>query len=298
MYDCLIVGAGPAGLTAAIYLHRFHRSVCLVDEGQSRAARIPLSHNYPGFPDGISGTELLARLRQQLANFGGEVQPGRITRIEKHADAGFLADCGGAQLIARTVLLATGVVDLEPELPGYERIKGSALVRFCPVCDGFEFTDQRVGIIGSGTHGLREFDFIRNFTKRLTYISLDAGVANAPRVTTRFRDLDVVVVDGNGSRVHYRDDSETVDFELADGSLHGFDVLYCALGCHVRSTLGLELGAEDDGSGGLKTDAHLETSVKGLFAAGDVVSGLDQLAVATGQAAIAATAIHNRLRGA
>jgi thioredoxin reductase (NADPH) len=275
MFDCLIVGAGPAGLTAAIYLRRFHRSICVVDSRQSRAGKIPLSHNFPGFPDGINGDELLARLTLQLERFGGTVMHDTVTRLQRAADGKFVAEFGGGRLEARAVLMATGVVDIEPDIPGYDRVKDTGLVRFCPVCDGFEFTDQRVGIVGSGAHGMREFEFIRNFSDRVTYVAMDSG----PRP------------------VRISADHGIVEIVLDDGLTHHFDVLYCALGCHVRSALALELGARHDEQGGLIVGDHMETSVEGLYAAGDVVTSLDQLAVAAGEAAIAATAIHNRLRG-
>jgi thioredoxin reductase (NADPH) len=275
MFDCLIVGAGPAGLTAAIYLRRFLRSICIVDSNESRANKIPLSHNYPGFPKGVNGKELLNLLRAQLAEFGGVVTRGTVTRLQRNADGNFSAECGERKVEARTVLLAAGVVDVEPDIPGYDQVKDSGLVRFCPVCDGYEFSDERVGVIGTGEHGRREFDFIRGFSERVTYIGMDSG----PKP------------------VHITCDHGSIGIELADGSSKRFDVVYCALGSRVRSTLTLDLGARHDEQKCCIVNAHQETSVEGLYAAGDVVAGLDQLAVAAGQAAIAATAIHNRLRG-
>jgi thioredoxin reductase (NADPH) len=274
MFDCLIVGAGPAGLTAAIYLQRFLRSICVVDSNESRANKIPLSRNYPGFPEGINGKELLALLRTQLAEVGGAVTRGTVTRLQRTSEGHFSAECADRKVEARTVLLATGVIDVEPDIAGYELVKDSGLIRFCPVCDGYEFTDERVGVIGTGAHGRRECDFIRGFSERVTYVALDAG----PKP------------------VRIACDHGSIGIELADGSSKRFDVVYCALGCKVRSTLALDLGASHDEQNCCIVNAHQETSVEGLFAAGDVVSGLDQLAVAAGQAAIAATAIHNRLR--
>jgi thioredoxin reductase (NADPH) len=295
--DCLIIGAGPAGLTAAIYLHRFHRSVCLVDAGNSRAKKIPLSHNYPGFPDGINGEKLLGLLREQVANFGGAVTQGKVTRLQKNADGSFTAQFDGRSVSAKTVLLATGVVDIEPELAGYDSVRDTELVRFCPICDGFEFTDDRIGVIGSGEHGMREYEFIRNFSKRLTYISLDSNDGTPAQTATTLYDANLSVVDGRKARLQYDDGSKCIGLELPDGSRHEFDVLYCALGCNVRSALATGLGALHDDANALIVDQHLETNIDGFFAAGDVVSSLHQLAVSTGQAAIAATAIHNRLRG-
>src|SRR5688572_2470965 len=114
--DCLIVGGGPAGLTAAIYLTRFRRSIALVDEGFSRAALIPKSHNYPGFPEGISGEELLDRLRRQAGRYGAAICHGRVTRIRR-SNGGFVGEAGAIRFGTRKVLLATGVVDRNPTLP-------------------------------------------------------------------------------------------------------------------------------------------------------------------------------------
>jgi thioredoxin reductase (NADPH) len=275
--DCLIIGAGPAGLTAAIYLQRFHRHICVVDSGQSRARRIPLSHNYPGFPEGINGNKLLARMRRQLRGNGGAVTKGTVTELRRNDDGTFEAQCGKRTLAARTVLLATGVVDIEPQLPGFMELRDLGLVRYCPICDGHEYSGKRIAILGSGAHGMREFEFIRNFSARVTYFGLDTGA-------------------GNIRNLAHQPDSDCIRVEQADGITHDFDVLYCALGCDVRSAPALTIGADHDERGCLNVDAHCETSVRGLYAAGDVVNALDQIAVATGHAAIAATAIHNRLR--
>ena len=107
----------------------------------------------------------------------------------------------------------------------------------------------------------------------------------------------VKLIQGEGRRLYTsgRDEAQSVHLEMADGSVHKFDMLYCALGSHVQSQLAADMGASCDPDHGLKVDDHLETSIRGLFAAGDVVSSLDQLTVAAGQAAIASTAIHNRL---
>ncbi len=297
MFDCLIIGAGPAGLTAGIYLQRFYRSVIIVDNGQSRASKIRLSNNYPGFPNGIKGEELLARLRQQLEKFGGEIRHGTVTSVRKDPDQVFSAEFNSQIIGAKTVLLATGVVDIEPNLEGYEGIRNSNLVRFCPICDGFEHSDQRIAIIGSGIHGVRESEFIKNFSPHVSFICLAVEPAIRHQAHDQLITADIPVLVGAGSKICISNDNDQcIDIKTTDGLIHQFDALYCALGCRVRSDLALSLGASHDEQHGLIVDQHLETSVSGSYAAGDVVSGLDQLAVATGQAAIASTAIHNRLR--
>src|ERR1700730_4951062 len=118
--DCVVVGGGPAGLTAAIYLARFRLRFVVIDAGDSRAALIPKSHNHAGFPDGIAGPELLARMASQAKKYGAAIEQGTVTAIAREGDA-FAAAVDGETLRARTVIFAAGVVDIEPALPNLER---------------------------------------------------------------------------------------------------------------------------------------------------------------------------------
>lgn len=294
--DCLVIGAGPAGLTAGIYLRRFYREVCVIDAGCSRANLIPLSHNYPGFPDGISGKDLLGRLRAQLVRHGGEVITDTVDALYKSAGNEFSASTGKKTYRAKTVLLATGVVDNEPALAGFQSLKDQGLIRFCPICDGFEFTELRIGVIGAGEHGVREIEFIGNYSSDLSFIGVGTNAGLGEKLVQRLKNDKVKLIMGKCRRLHAdKEGPGPIRLEMADETMHYFDVLYCALGVRARSELAVKLGAEHDDLNGLLVNEHLQTSIPGLYAAGDVVSCLDQLAVATGQAAIASTAIHNHL---
>ncbi len=114
--DCLIVGAGPAGLTAAIYLARFHLAVRVIDAGHSRAALIPKTRNHAGFPEGISGPNLLRRMNQQARIYGAQIHEGEVTAIT-HGDGVFQVAASSGDVTARSILLATGVINLRPEMP-------------------------------------------------------------------------------------------------------------------------------------------------------------------------------------
>lgn len=293
--DCAIIGGGPAGLTAGIYLQRFHRSVRLLDAGNSRAALIPWTHNYPGFPEGLAGTDLLDRLRQQLTRYGGVVEPVAVTRLEQLPGEMLALTCtNGERILAKTVLLATGQVDHEPAIEGLREARQHGLIRHCPICDGYEYSDRTVGVFGADEHGLKELNFIRHFTNKLTFLSLCEEQGELDRLTPALEQLGARVLCAQGSRIERRGEAG-VSVVTATGETHHFDGLYCALGGHTRSELAVVMGAAHDAQGALEVTPHLETTVPGLYAAGDVVSGLDQLAVAIGQAAIAATAIHNKL---
>lgn len=294
MLDCLIVGAGPAGLVSGIYLTRYFRKITIVDAGASRAELIPNSHNCPGFPDGISGPELLKRLRSQLENCGGRVEEGTVKRLRKLGGNEFIAEVDDHTISACTVLLATGIEDVEPDLRGFQDLKERQLVRYCPICDGFEFRDKRIGIIGTGEHGVREARFICNYSNDITLIEPSATSTLDQSLQDWLATRGIRHVQGETNGLSISKGGLPV-LELTDGESFEFDVLYCALGARVRSNLAIELDAEHDEQNGLVVDDHLQTSIPGLFAAGDVVSSLDQIAVAMGQAAIAATAIHNSL---
>lgn len=293
--DCLIIGAGPAGLTAGINLNRFFRDIRIIDAGYSRASLIPCTHNYPGFPDGINGNALLEQLRTQLHINGGEVLQGEVLRLQRADNGNFLAHTHNETIQARTVLLATGVVDVEPEMEGFQEVKEKGLIRYCPICDGFEFTNERIGVIARDEHGVRESVFIKHFSADLTMVDIDNGAFLDQRLTKRLARENIDLVQGCVDRI-FADDRDFVHVQMQDGTEHVFDVLYCALGTRVRSDLSRELGVRRNADDYLIIDEHMQTGIEGLYAAGDMTNRLSQITVATGQAAIAATAIHNRLQ--
>lgn len=291
--DCLVIGAGPAGLTAGVYLARYRRDVLVADGGDSRAAWIPRTHNVPAFPDGIPGQELLARLHRHAARYEVPVEKGRVEAL-RGSDGAFEADFNGRTVRARKVLLATGSTDVVPDIPGVEAGLEAGNVRYCPVCDGFETRGQRVAVLGRELHGLRESLFVSGFDNRVTWLSLGTQELVPPGDLARLRERGVLVADQRPLHVHVQP-GEGVHVEMEDGRRLEFDVLYPALGLRHASGLAAGLGATTQADGQLVVDEHLQTTVAGLYAAGDVAAGLNQIAVAYGHSAIATTAIHNSL---
>ncbi|MCV0381966.1 MAG: NAD(P)/FAD-dependent oxidoreductase [Erythrobacter sp.] len=292
--DCIIVGAGPAGLTAAIYLARYHLSIRMFDCGTSRASWIPTSHNHAGFPDGINGQDLLDRMYEQAAKYGARRDCRRVSDLAKDGDL-FIIRCDEEEYRARTVLLATGVVNNRPE--GIEdelhdEAMSRGLIRYCPVCDGYEVTDKRVAVIGTSDHGTAEAQFLRGFTADLTLISPHGDHDLSEECSKALDEAGIKRVAGpcGGFAI----EGERIGLETAEGRME-FDSLYPALGSQIRSGLAATCGAELSEKGCILVDDHCETSVPGLFAAGDVVIGLDQISHAMGQAGVAATTIRNHL---
>jgi thioredoxin reductase (NADPH) len=290
--DCLVIGAGPAGLTAAIYLARYRRDFLVLDGGPSRAALIPLTHNFPAWPQGVSGEKLLARLREQAQTHGARIEEARVESLQRDGDA-FVATAGERKWRAAHVILATGIVDRHPDWPGLREATLQGLLRWCPICDGFEMLDQDIALVTAAASGLAHARFLRTYSRNVTLVALSdqegldaGGVAELEGAGIELEARPLVGFEARGRRVALR---------FADGTDREFDAVYPMLGCKVQGELATQLGAQCNEIGDLLVDARQCTSIDGLYAIGDVVSDINQISVGTGHAAIPATAIHNRL---
>jgi len=294
MDDCIIIGAGPAGLTAAIYLARFHLRIRLIDSGDSRASWIPRTNNHAGYPDGIPGPELLTLMLRQAERFGAVREAGAAARVERNGDDFAVELADGRRLGGRTVLLATGVVNNRPSIPEplHRDALGAGLIRYCPICDGYEVTDKRVGVIGTDSHGMKEALFLRSYTRDVTLVSPDESHRLDESCVRALDAAGIARLDGPCGGWAVEDGRFA--FDTAGGRV-AFDSVYPAMGSRIRSELAVAAGANATDEGCLEVDDHQRTSISGLFAAGDVVKGLDQISHAMGEAGVAATAIRNLL---
>lgn len=293
IYDCAIVGAGPAGLTAGLYLTRFHRHVAIIDRGHSRAAAIPRTHNYPGFPDGVAGTELLGLMRDHLARMEGSIVSDTVVSIERCGSDFTLQLASNVSLGARAVILCSGVQDIEPELPGTAEAIKAGVLRQCPICDGYEYTDKHIAILGDSQHSVNEAVFLRDFTAAIDFFSV-ARQPLQPALQEQLGKAGIRLVEGSPIGLEVAA-NQTVTVVTDRGCRMQVAGVYSALGVKPVNGLALSLGTAVDECGNVIVDAHCQTSVPHVYAAGDLVSGLHQISVSAGQAAIAATAIHNRL---
>jgi thioredoxin reductase (NADPH) len=290
--DCAIIGGGPAGLTGAFYLRRFHRNVALIDAADSRASYIPRTHNYPGFPGGVSGKELLGLMKQQLLQVGGLVIADSVEMLDRGDDGFSLNLASGRHMTAQSVILCVGVKDIEPGIRGSARVRNAGLLRQCPVCDAYEYTDRNIALIGNSQHSVNEALFLREFTDSLSFLSLVRPLPDSLR--DPLAAAGVTIIEDAPIELAVSEDRQVV-VTTQTGATYCFEALYSALGAQPRSALLLQIGAAVDDCGNLIVDEHCQTSVRQAYAAGDIVQGLNQLTVSTGQAATAATAVHNRL---
>jgi thioredoxin reductase (NADPH) len=230
-------------------------------------------------------------MHAQAENYGLALIKGKIETLEKAENGLFRAGAQEFELYSRTVLLATGVTDIEPALPSVEAAIRSGLVRHCPICDGYEAIDRRIAVLGTAKLGVKEALFLRTYSADLTLFLASASELDADDLR-RTRDAGIRLTIAPISEIRFEDDTVAIS---ACGRTQVFDTAYSALGCRVHSELAQSLGAEVNELDSLLVDAHQRTSIEGLYAAGDVVDTLNQIGVAMGQAAIAATCIHNSL---
>ncbi len=292
-FDCAVIGGGPAGLTAAIYLARFRRRIVLIDGGDSRASLIPRSHNHPGYPDGIRGNDLLARMREQAHNFGALSVSHNATQVAALPDGRFRVSAG-RDIVASHLILATGIRDRMPPIDNARDHVRDGLIRQCPVCDAYELTGHPVAVIGTAACAAGEALFLSQYTPDITLLTLGEEMDLPDTVMGKLADAGVRIVHDPVQSWDFGPDGVGVRF--ATGDDRRFTAVYSGLGNDPRNALAACLGLDLAEDGRIVTDAHQQTSVPGVFAAGDVVTGLNQIAVAMAQGEIAATRIHSLLR--
>ncbi len=230
----------------------------------------------------------------QARLYGTRIECGQVTRIEKCDDGLFSAEFGAGPVKARTVLLATGVANRRPQMDEelHEHALAAGLIRYCPICDGYEVTDAKVGVLGNSDRGPGEAIFLRSYTADVTLIDPDGPIDISAEDRKRLDAAGVRLIDGPVSVIEPGEGE--IHVETPSGC-HAFAAIYPALGSDTHVSLAEMLGAKLSADRCIVVDAHQRTSVEGLYAAGDVVHGLDQISHAMGEGGVASTTIRNDL---
>ena len=271
--DTLIIGGGPGGLTAAIYLRRFRRRIVLIDKGHSRLGLIPVTHNFPGFPEGIRGPALLENLRCQLGNYDGQIADGEVASLRREGEL-FVADFNGAQVRSRTVLLATGIADAGLPIENWREAVAAGAVRLCPVCDGYDVLDKRIAVVSSPKNPVSHALFKRTFSSSVTLFEREQQVVLTTERRAQLEEANVRYITSPLLGVSMTHAMKPL-LHTKDGEDYNFDVVYPMLGETARSELVVALGAKASDCHELEVDKHQCTSVPGLYAVGDVVKSLN-----------------------
>ncbi|WP_410769085.1 NAD(P)/FAD-dependent oxidoreductase [Fontibacillus sp. BL9] len=299
VYDCIIVGGGIAGLQAAIQLGRYDcHKVLVIDAGSGRSAVCRNYRNVLGFPDGISGPDLRERGRRQAESLGIIFQQDKIMTAERTSEDGNFKLTGkdGIEYYARIMLLATGVTDRIPELPGLQALLGST-VYICPDCDGHEIQGKRTVLMGAGDTGAEMAMILIDRTKDLIYVNHESASMSAEN-REKLKSSGVRYESGAIAEVRGDDQTGTIEgIVMADGRIFEAERGFVAFGGNrVHSDLARQLGVRLSHNKHIETDPRSkESNVKGLFAAGDIGIHAEQVTVAMGEGSLAAIWIHKAL---
>jgi thioredoxin reductase len=293
-YDVAIIGGGPAGLSAGIWLARYLHDVVLVDSGDPRNWETRGINGFLGHP-GIRPAELRGAGRDEARERGVELCDAVCDRVVCHDEESFeLALESGEVILARRHLLAIGLKDVWPDVPGLDRVYGST-AHVCPDCDGHECVDKKVVVIGSGRKAVAMALNLSTWTSDIV-ICTNGEPANLDRqeYCDKLDALNIPVIefpishiDHSGSRVH------SLTFE--SGLALDTDEIFFAIGQYPADDLGAQLHCARDAGGHIIVDETYHTSVRNCFAAGDIVPGPQLAVAAAADGAIAALAIHKSL---
>lgn len=287
--EVIVVGGGLAGLSAAIYLARALRDVLIVDAGESLALWEPEIQNYLGFPDGISGRELLERSRAQAKKFGAESVSDEIVEASR-TDHFFRLRGREKEYRSRKLLLATGVYHLPPKIPEADPCIGKSMF-FCKDCDGYRIQDKRVAVVGANEMAVRYALGLLTYTDHVTLLTNGDKPSWSPKQATRLREFCLPVIDARISHTHQAN-GFIHKLEFESGPPLDLDCLFTTRGDVFHNSLARQLGARLDTEGQVCVDLDMRTCIPGLYAAGCVTPANCQMIIAAGHGATAAQAIN------
>jgi thioredoxin reductase (NADPH) len=279
----IIIGSGPAGLTAAVYAARAGMEP-LVIEGLAAGGQLMLTtevENYPGFPDGVLGPEMMDLFRKQAERFGTRFVASDVTRVDLSSRP-FRVWVDSDEYSAQTVIVSTGATAQWIGVPGEEKLRGHG-VSSCATCDGFFFKEREIVVVGGGDSAMEEALFLTRFASRVTVVHrrdefraskiMADRVLHHPKITVRWNTVvDSILGDGSVTGVRLRD---TITGAVSDLTVEG---VFVAIG-HTPNTALFTGQLDLDGGGYLLTFKGTATSVPGVFGAGDVVDSTYRQAI-------------------
>ena len=308
-YDIIIIGAGPAGLTAGMYAGRQNSKTLVIDKSMAGGLglEVPMMQNYPGF-DMIAGMELIQKMKAQSEKYCEILENTVIESIEK-VDGGFLIktknspllmaedETGEKELFAKTIILATGASHRHLNVPGEEEFLGRG-VAYCATCDGMFFIGKDILMVGGGNSAAQEALYLKNLGCNVKLVHRRNELRCEHHLQKALEENDIEVL-WNSTVEEIKGDMmvESVSL-LKDGEMLDYktDAVFVAIGDDPSNDLAKELGVALDDGGYIITDKNQATNVEGVYSAGDITGGVKQWVVASGEGAVAAISAYNYLK--
>jgi thioredoxin reductase len=292
-YDVAVVGGGPAGLSAALWLGRYLHKVVVVDSGDPRNWETRGINGYLGH-QGIRSPELRAVGRDECAKYGVDFVGGIVDEaINETGELFAICLRGGSTIEAPRILLAIGIKDVWPAIPGLDQCYGET-VHVCPDCDGYETRDKKTVVVGKGRKAVGMALALTTWTREIVICTNGEPPDMNQELLDQLKKLNVPVLDGPITCIVSKD-RDISGVELEGGMSLDCERLYFAIGQYPSDDLGAQLGCKRDELGRLVIDDHQHTSVKNVYAAGDIAHAPQLAIVAASSGAVAAMAIHASL---
>ena len=281
MYDVIIIGAGPAGISAGVYAKRANKKVLILYYGTSNLEKAEKIDNYYGFENGINGNDLYTKGIKQAQNLNTEVIKEEVLNIEKTKNE-FIIKTTEKKYYSKTLIIATGNKKLKPNIKGIEKFEGKG-ISYCAICDGFFYKNKNVAVIGNGKFALNEANDLKQIANKVTILTDGLSFKES---------LDFEINNKKIKEIH--GDIKVSNIEFEDGSLIDVDGIFVALGeasgCNFARKLGVITIGDD-----IKTNEKMETNIPGLYACGNVAGGLLQINKAVYEGAKAGLSVVNYL---
>ena len=291
MWDCIVVGAGPAGLNAALVLGRARRRVVVLDNAQPRNYATHEMHGVLGH-DGLDPADLRARGRAELAGYGVEVVSAEVHDAQALDGAVRLSSARGAD-VTRTVLLATGMLDDVPDIPGFAGVWGTS-AHTCPYCDGFEHRDERLAVLASGARGEHLAVLLRQWSGDVVLLSNGPHDLSADQLA-RVHALGIPIIETPVVALDGDDDGRLRRVRLDNGETLDRDALFFYVGWRLRNDVARTLGCELRDDGSIAVESNQATTIDRVYAAGNCSEPRALVPAAAGSGTTAAVAINARL---
>jgi thioredoxin reductase (NADPH) len=271
-FDCAIVGAGPAGLSAAINIGRLRRTTLVIDDKQGRSTWHQINRNYLGFPDGVHATALRDLGETQASTYGAQfvdAYASSVTFEREGAERRFAIHTSAGVFRARTIILATGVSDQFPEFEGSQQCIGKSMF-WCIICDGYEAIGKRVAVLGHDDHAASLALQLLVFTNDVVLVSWNAPFDIDPARLRALKEHGISMHNSDCEIYNCREEGYVESLVLRDGTEIELDLLFVAQQVRPNAQLANQLKVAVDENGYIRADAEQCTNVEGVFAAGDV----------------------------
>ncbi|WP_049893826.1 NAD(P)/FAD-dependent oxidoreductase [Salinarchaeum sp. Harcht-Bsk1] len=292
-YEVVVVGGGPAGMTAALYTTRLGHATALVDRGGGRAAMMQETHNLLGVTEDTSGAEFLNVGREQLDAYGTERHRDLVGTCARTEDGRFRLTGNEGEYVADAVVLATGFNDVRPEPPLPRTGRG---LHYCLHCDAHMFVGESVYVMGHGESAAHVAGIMLNFTDEVDLLLRGDEPSYSDETAEMLANHPIDVIDEDVTGVNNGENGWLESLEFEDGTVREYKGGFAMYGSEYNNGLARELGCEINEDGTIVVDDHGRTSVDGVYAVGDCTPGHNQLPVGMGQGAKAGIDLHFQLR--